>query len=172
MFYWLFTAPAGAVVLVISVSVIFIFFFENIFRAVEKKKGIKKMDIEEIKRNLKNRKITPEQKKALLGSIEKWNRILAGTGLDEGARNCELCLQNDHCKRCVVWWVSKGCEAIGHTAWQTAILSSKRGVIDTFLLLDNFETQGDFDRAYKAAKKVRDNLQTIYDLILEAENEH
>jgi len=29
--------------------------------------------------------------KALKGSIEKWEKIVAGTGLDRGAHNCNLC---------------------------------------------------------------------------------
>ena len=33
----------------------------------------------------------PGTLKALLGSIAKWRAIVAGTGLDEGARNCPLC---------------------------------------------------------------------------------
>lgn len=32
-----------------------------------------------------------ETKKAVLGGIEKWDRIIDGTGVDEGRYNCELC---------------------------------------------------------------------------------
>lgn len=33
----------------------------------------------------------PEILKALKGSIEKWEAIVAGTGEDKGAKNCPLC---------------------------------------------------------------------------------
>jgi len=32
-----------------------------------------------------------ETLKALKGSIKKWERIVEGTGVDEGADNCPLC---------------------------------------------------------------------------------
>lgn len=36
--------------------------------------------------------MTPETLKALKGSIEKWRRIVEGTGWDYGPRNCPLCI--------------------------------------------------------------------------------
>lgn len=43
-------------------------------------------------------------RKALEGSIEKWQKIVAGTGIDEGARNCPLCAMfyNLGCHGCPV----------------------------------------------------------------------
>jgi hypothetical protein len=39
-----------------------------------------------------------ETKKALEGSIAKWERIVAGTGYNMGAANCPLCqIFNHHC---------------------------------------------------------------------------
>ena len=40
---------------------------------------------------------------ALKGSIEKWEAIVAGTGVDEGAANCPLCQvfhSEDSCSEC------------------------------------------------------------------------
>ena len=45
---------------------------------------------------------TEEQKKALRGSIRKWQRIVNGTLTDEGVDNCACCR---------IWWSpSNGCE--------------------------------------------------------------
>ena len=49
-------------------------------------------------------------REALLGSIEKWKRIVAGTGEDYGAINCPLCtmfLTTKRCRGCPV------CETTG-----------------------------------------------------------
>lgn len=35
--------------------------------------------------------MTPEVRKALEGSIRKWQRIVGGTGSDLGPNNCDLC---------------------------------------------------------------------------------
>jgi hypothetical protein len=35
--------------------------------------------------------MTPETLAALKGSIEKWRKIVDGTGKDEGPKNCPLC---------------------------------------------------------------------------------
>jgi hypothetical protein len=46
-----------------------------------------------------------ETKAALLGSIKKWEDIAAGTGEDQGPKNCSLCLinsPNTFCKKCPV----------------------------------------------------------------------
>lgn len=37
------------------------------------------------------RKMSPETREALEGSIAKWEAIVAGTGEDEGSENCPLC---------------------------------------------------------------------------------
>ena len=36
----------------------------------------------------------PEQKKALIGSIEKWRKIVDKKGYDQGVANCPLCILN------------------------------------------------------------------------------
>lgn len=36
--------------------------------------------------------MTPKTLAALKGSIKKWEKIVAGTGVDEGTLNCDLCL--------------------------------------------------------------------------------
>ena len=43
-------------------------------------------------------------REALLGSIEKWRRIVAGTGEDLGWKNCPLCTMYYHggCEGCPV----------------------------------------------------------------------
>ena len=42
--------------------------------------------------------------KALKGSIDKWKKIVAGTGVDNGAANCPLCnlFVDSECKGCPV----------------------------------------------------------------------
>lgn len=42
---------------------------------------------------------------ALKGSIEKWEKIVAGTGLDKGPDNCPLCqlFYQDDCRGCPVY---------------------------------------------------------------------
>lgn len=41
---------------------------------------------------------------ALRGSIPKWEAIVAGTGVDEGHKNCRLCavFRDDDCRGCPV----------------------------------------------------------------------
>lgn len=40
---------------------------------------------------------------ALKGSIDKWQKIVDGTGVDDGALNCPLCrLFDDTCEKCPV----------------------------------------------------------------------
>ena len=40
---------------------------------------------------------------ALAASIKKWEKILDGTGVDQGARNCPLCLEdNQNCGECII----------------------------------------------------------------------
>jgi hypothetical protein len=49
--------------------------------------------------------VTPETLKALKGSIRKWEKIVLGTGRDEGALNCPLCrlFIEDDCIGCPVF---------------------------------------------------------------------
>ena len=47
------------------------------------------------------------QQEALKKSIEKWKRIVSGTGIDKGSENCELCKDNAFCKTCVVFQKTK-----------------------------------------------------------------
>lgn len=48
----------------------------------------------------------PKAAAALEGSIKKWRKIVAGTGVDEGERNCPLCIAflhvNENCVGCPV----------------------------------------------------------------------
>lgn len=56
------------------------------------------------------RNMNAETKKALEGSIKKWEKILSGKGTDEGGDNCPLCVKfinhifvwEDGCKGCPV----------------------------------------------------------------------
>lgn len=51
---------------------------------------------------MKTYRWTEEQKKALRGSIRKWQRIVNGTGIDDGTENCACCKKwNHHGNRCV-----------------------------------------------------------------------
>jgi hypothetical protein len=45
--------------------------------------------------------MSPETLEALKGSIEKWDKIAAGAGVDEGVGNCPLCQ--------LFWHVKDGC---------------------------------------------------------------
>ena len=42
------------------------------------------------------------QLEALQKSIKKWENIVNGTEIDQGAKNCELCKINDDCSSCVI----------------------------------------------------------------------
>lgn len=49
--------------------------------------------------------MTPKAKKALEGSIRKWERILIGSGEDHGDTNCPLCKvfnKDNGCRGCPV----------------------------------------------------------------------
>ena len=49
--------------------------------------------------------MTPKAKKALEGSIRKWERIVTGEGVDNGWRNCPLCAafnKDEDCRGCPV----------------------------------------------------------------------
>ena len=65
--------------------------------------------------------------KALRGSIEKWEAIVAGTGEDQGIVNCPLCalFYRDGCSACSGCPVAKaagreGCEGTPYIAWTHA----------------------------------------------------
>lgn len=49
-------------------------------------------------------KFTPKSLAALKGSIKKWEKIVAGTGIDKGSDNCPLCMMfiEQECKGCPV----------------------------------------------------------------------
>jgi len=64
-------------------------------------------------------KWTPEQIVAIEGSIEKWERIVDGMGVDEGGHNCPLCkliiVQLERCPECPVYLIGKtGCTQSGN----------------------------------------------------------
>lgn len=58
---------------------------------------------------------------ALKGSIAKWEAIVAGTGADEGIRNCPLCTQYWHngCVGCPVSELTgyESCDKTPYEAW-------------------------------------------------------
>lgn len=60
---------------------------------------------------------------ALEGSVEKWEKIVAGTGEDEGPSDCALCktflCQEGHCKGCPVALRTGmgGCEGSPYEEW-------------------------------------------------------
>lgn len=62
--------------------------------------------------------------KALKGSIAKWEAIVAGTGTDEGPRNCPLCVEfwGDYCKGCPVRDKTghHGCIGTPYAEWERA----------------------------------------------------
>ena len=58
---------------------------------------------------------------ALKGSIEKWERIVAGTGVDQGVANCPLCklFHNKNCRGCPIYEKVKisGCDGTPYEDW-------------------------------------------------------
>lgn len=60
---------------------------------------------------------TEEQKKALLGSIKKWEKIVKGEQQDKGKANCPCC---------EAFWVYKEC-----TECPVRLFTGKWGCIDT-----------------------------------------
>ena len=50
---------------------------------------------------MKTFKWTEQQKKALRGSIRKWQKVVNGKGIEMGADNCPCCK---------IWWADKDCE--------------------------------------------------------------
>lgn len=61
--------------------------------------------------------------KALRGSIEKWEKIVAGTGVDRGCTNCPLCdeFRDGGCAGCPVKSRTgmRGCEGTPYDAWMS-----------------------------------------------------
>lgn len=68
---------------------------------------------------------------ALQGSIEKWKAIEAGTGADDGWRNCPLCQLFNHpfderrslgCRGCPVYATTRlqGCEGTPYEPWSVS----------------------------------------------------
>jgi len=56
---------------------------------------------------------------ALKGSIRKWEKIVNGTGVDFGGKNCPLCKLFPFCEDCPVFlktWL-KACENTPYEAW-------------------------------------------------------
>ena len=74
-----------------------------------------------------NMKVTAETYRALKGSIKKWHEIIKGTGTDNGARDCPLCLIFNNycetsgapCKGCPIYKDTKKrfCEGTPHVRW-------------------------------------------------------
>jgi hypothetical protein len=78
---------------------------------------------------------------ALKGSIKKWEKIVAGKGVDEGSSNCPLCrLYGDwECKGCPVFEKTnkKDCENTPYYKWM--LHQSK--MHDAWLLVETLEIQ-------------------------------
>ena len=64
----------------------------------------------------------PDTLAALKGSIEKWERIVAGTGRDYGANNCALCDRFPSCIGCPVMEKTglPSCENSPYDDWRMA----------------------------------------------------
>jgi len=56
---------------------------------------------------------------ALKGSIRKWEKIVSGTGVDNGKDNCPLCELSLVCEDCPVFKKTglEGCEGTPYDAW-------------------------------------------------------
>jgi len=61
--------------------------------------------------------------KALDKSIEKWEKIVDGTGVDDGINNCALCVQYQDffCEGCPVYEKTEitGCKNTPYTEWES-----------------------------------------------------
>lgn len=68
--------------------------------------------------------------KALRGSIEKWERIVAGTGVDGGESNCDLCQVYLDCSECPVQIRTNlfGCRGTPYDEW--VLWDAKRDSLD------------------------------------------
>ena len=69
-------------------------------------------------------KLTARQRKALKGSIKKWQAIVNGTGEDRGIGNCPLCVEyfeNKDCSGCPVAKVigQSNCEGTPYPIWDS-----------------------------------------------------
>jgi hypothetical protein len=65
--------------------------------------------------SLEKASMSPETLEALKGSIEKWEKIVAGTGADYGPNNCPLCKMFRKSRG--EWWdmTCDGCPVKAHT---------------------------------------------------------
>lgn len=67
-------------------------------------------------------KLSGRQRKGLMHSIVKWEKITDGTGVDEGAHDCPLCTNYwlGGCKRCPVALTTKEahCMDTPYCAWE------------------------------------------------------
>ena len=67
---------------------------------------------------------------ALRGSIRKWEKIVAGTGRDDGMNDCPLCaiFWEKFCKGCPVSKAAKntGCEGTPYQDWRHGTDSERR----------------------------------------------
>ena len=68
-----------------------------------------------------------ETLEALKGSIWKWEKIVEGTGRDEGVTNCPLCtifyFNKEHCKDCPVYIKTglSGCDGTPYEEWDKEV---------------------------------------------------
>jgi len=56
--------------------------------------------------------------KAILGSIEKWDNIIEGKGVDKGRDNCPLCHEFPDCKGCPVYNIMDKTPDCMNTPWE------------------------------------------------------
>jgi len=69
--------------------------------------------------------VNAKTRKALMGSIKKWEKIVAGTGEDDGTDNCPLCAvfininASRGCDGCPVYVATRGdvCDGSPYIAW-------------------------------------------------------
>ena len=109
-------------------------------------------------------RLTKRQSKALKASLVKWEKIVEGTGRDQGVYNCPLCanyyrdhsrdvFKDEHCKGCPVRNTSGQlcCRGTPYVKWNTVFPKTNdlgSGYIHTAPSL-------------LAAKKMRDYLKDI-----------
>jgi len=62
-------------------------------------------------------RITQRQAKALEGSVEKWWKIVKGTGVDAGVNNCPLCQLYYHHSSGLYYNTCKGCPVRNDTQY-------------------------------------------------------
>lgn len=68
---------------------------------------------------------------ALRGSITKWEKIVAGVGVDRGTRNCPLCqmflVKSDTCRGCPVYEKTRKsyCKGSPYEDWDGLFLNNR-----------------------------------------------